>query len=159
VDPDNPALVLRRATPQIHSLLFTVKLDGLRRDQYFSATTPAVDANGKSLNLWSKPDYTRSDPSLPGTFNSTWSEVAYYLAPIAGRTASGTQLYGLFRRQRLLIDEDPKAPDPLAGGTTPIGAALSAGPAGLISQGDSNYLGVSFLATGTKPVPSVQHSD
>jgi hypothetical protein len=83
-------------------LAFTVKPRGNRLESFASAIVPA----GSPLLAVGLPDGRFQNPAV-NTYNCQWYEVAYYLRPIAGVTADGTtQLYSLFRRQRLAVPQN-----------------------------------------------------
>jgi prepilin-type N-terminal cleavage/methylation domain-containing protein len=94
-----------------HVLHFAVKQRGNRLENFFSAAVPSgsplltqpVSYFSQSLDAF----YT---PSSNVIFNSPWAEVAYFLYPTGTTTSpydptstSGTQLYGLFRCQLVVV--------------------------------------------------------
>jgi prepilin-type N-terminal cleavage/methylation domain-containing protein len=99
-----------------HRMAFTVKAKGTRPEDFFSAKVPALanianDLTTANLN----PNLTINYSGTPdgryqnaNSFNSQWIEVCYWLEPIYNGggilpTANGTQLYALYRQQRLVI--------------------------------------------------------
>jgi prepilin-type N-terminal cleavage/methylation domain-containing protein len=122
VDPDgipswltDPSMVLPAAPgmPSGPILHFTSKLvperkDALRRDQIFSTPVPpSVAGNPLTATGASLIDQVEGPPDFrqPGLMNSPWAEIAWFLVPI-GESTGGTgttQIYSLYRRQRLLI--------------------------------------------------------
>jgi type II secretory pathway pseudopilin PulG len=117
-----------------HVLQFTVKLPGIRRDQYFMVDTkdPIGDSvypfpdgslgNGR-LSRFNFPIYNRrvafpiQAPGGTGTipaeatpttlFTSQWAEVMYFVRP-NGESAGTTPLYNLYRQQNLLVTDLPE---------------------------------------------------
>jgi len=103
-----------------HCLHFSVKLRGNSRENFFMAKDPG----GLLLASLGSPD--RSFQDSPGTFNSQWAEVAWYLVPtldamgINQDTTTGnppTPLYGLYRRQRVAVPERQATKIALPGGS------------------------------------------
>jgi hypothetical protein len=115
-DPDDPGGTLfhyRSPAPGTlgHVLQFTVRLEGVRQDQFFTVNTP--DAVLPALSV---PTYTRSPGST--RFSTVWAEITYFVRP-TGQTTDGTvPLYTLYRRQNLLLPDVPPSglPNPSAGG-------------------------------------------
>jgi type II secretory pathway pseudopilin PulG len=146
-DPDDPGplpngVYYTRSTN--HILQFTVRLqpDDYRRDLFFSADTKinypnTATADPQRLCDYSVPDYMRpsyaprpANESPTSVYASRWAEVTYYLQPVVGQTASATQLYGLYRRQKLLVEN--------AQGPTVSNPNPTPNPNGL--TGDPTYL-------------------
>jgi prepilin-type N-terminal cleavage/methylation domain-containing protein len=84
----------------VHKIAFTVRANGTRQQDFFSASVPP----NSPLSLSGNPDgrYQRN-----GVFSSQWMEVCYFLSPVStGATADGTPLYALYRQQRLLVADN-----------------------------------------------------
>jgi len=95
VDADN--LPSRRNTgPTV--LAFTVKAKGNRPQDFFSIQLPTPG----QVRAIGNPDARFQQP---GNFNSQWSEVLYFLAPVTTATAGGTPLFALYRQQRLVVSD------------------------------------------------------
>jgi type II secretory pathway pseudopilin PulG len=117
---DSDGVLFSRATR--HALHFTV----FRRETSPTVKNP-VDPSYLFRTLEPYGGAAHPDPAFPslyvdppdfreaGVFASRWAEVCYFLAP-NGRTANGTPLFNLYRRQKLLL--------PRAGGY----AGIPAGP-------------------------------
>jgi hypothetical protein len=107
-----------------HALHFTVRAEpntaqGSGRDQFFftnsfnPALVPPIRLQGpqliQSLRMGQAPGHINNDGT--GTVYSSWAEVAYFLRP-TGQKAGSSDLYALYRRRRLLVDnKDPNYPD------------------------------------------------
>ncbi len=93
-----------------HALHFTVKLRGVQRSDFFTASIPTtsplttwnVAAGFQPLNRY------QDSPSI---FTSQWAEVAYFLQATGDQTdgANPQPLYALYRRQRLLLPDTSSA--------------------------------------------------
>jgi hypothetical protein len=127
-----------------HVLQFTVRLRGVRRDQYFLVDTRDGNVPPNSdgpLHQLSFPIYNRRqirNAMLPGgttnnfeprstfdpkasTFTTIWGEVTYFVR-LNGTNTGGIPLYNLYRRQNLLTTDDGKLPStlPVVNPTSPI---------------------------------------
>jgi prepilin-type N-terminal cleavage/methylation domain-containing protein len=82
-----------------HKLAFTVRLQGTRQQDFFTISDP----NGI---LASVPNGA-ARYQTPNTFSSQWMEVCYFLSPVqSAATADGTQLYALYRQQRVVVGDN-----------------------------------------------------
>ena len=85
-----------------HVLHFTIKLPlGSLPANYMFVQLPGYSAADET-NLATQGGQVSVDIQKASTMPSHWAEVVYFLVPKIGRTAKGTQLYSLYRRQRLL---------------------------------------------------------
>jgi type II secretory pathway pseudopilin PulG len=89
-----------------HVLHFTVKLHGNRPEDFFSTLLPP----GVAFVGFPADDSRYELPANVSTgnrhnYNSQWAEIVYFLHPIQGATANGTQLYALYRRQLLAVTQ------------------------------------------------------
>lgn len=83
------------------SLHFTVRLNGNKRETFFSGhVSPgsALDVNAGSMD-------SRFQTAGAATFESQWAEVVYFLAPGEFRPPGQPQLFNLYRRQLLLLPD------------------------------------------------------
>jgi hypothetical protein len=140
-DADDPTSTLAHkrvpstVNSQGHVLQFTVRLRGVRRDQYFLVDTRDGDvppgADGP-LHQLSFPVYNRRilrNEMLPGgttnpfeprsttdpkssMFTTIWGEVTYFVRP-NGTDTGGIPLYNLYRRQNLLVTDNGTLLPPL----------------------------------------------
>jgi type II secretory pathway pseudopilin PulG len=90
----NPGPALNANLPPGPLLAFTVKAKGNRPQDFFSLKLAAP------LTALGSPN---SRFQQPGTLNTQWAEVCYFLLPIQNATAGGTPLYALYRQQRLVL--------------------------------------------------------
>jgi hypothetical protein len=127
-DPDNLSMTVTRSNSTKHVLQFTVRLrpDEYRRDLFFSTNTGVVTAQATPptpngvLADFSVPDYMRPskapgananvESDLANVLASRWAEVAYFLRDTGQTTPGGTPLYGLYRRQKLLVEPNGTMP-------------------------------------------------
>src|SRR5262245_26079294 len=132
VDPDDTSLPRTRGlewNPNLidpnmfPTLQFTVRLPGNRRDEFLSAFLGASisPTDADLLNRASQPDYTAGEGRY---LNSTWGEVTYFVLP-STQTPSGTQLYALYRRVKLLYEPNGNDPPPTTLTNTSDGQFLS----------------------------------
>jgi hypothetical protein len=89
-----------------HALHFAVKLRGNNLGDFFSAEVPA----GSPVLSVGTPDARWQTTPPPSIYRAQWGEVAFFLQPLQfsateAVTANGTQLYGLFMRQRLAVPD------------------------------------------------------
>jgi hypothetical protein len=140
LDPDDPTLVHRRSPlpsdPYGHLLQFTVKSEGIRRDQLFSVDTQdlgAAPTGDGLLHQFSYPINNRrvttavvtTTPAIPpdapsSLFTTVWAEMSYFVKPNGQTTDGSVPLYNLYRRQKLLITQPPTVPPlPLYPGSVP----------------------------------------
>jgi type II secretory pathway pseudopilin PulG len=128
---DGDGMLFTRATT--HALHFTV----LRRERspavisknpvdpsYLFRTQEALTVIGTPMGPRAWPNNYIDPPDFreQNTFSSRWAEVAYFLYP-SGRSANGTQLYNLYRRQKALVpDPDPTGPTGIPTGDVPYTA-------------------------------------
>jgi hypothetical protein len=101
-----------------HSLHMTIKRRGNRPSDFFSAPLPSLAVDPQCPLLTAplpSADGRFQDPGS-NVFNSQWAEVVWFLYPVqaANPKANGTQLYGLYRQQRLVIPD----PSTLNSGTS-----------------------------------------
>jgi type II secretory pathway pseudopilin PulG len=132
MDPDDPSLPRTRRLPTTAnastdlypSLQFTVRLPGERQDQFFTTS-----GAGASLSQWNQPNYMAG----ASIFTSQWAEVSYFVQP-TGTTPGGTQHYALYRRVKLLYDDQATTANP----------QLPKIPPQVIAPGDPNFANFSF---------------
>jgi len=134
---DGDGIAGRRA--QDHILHFTMqKPQGNDRSNYFFGAL--TDPNSPLFATYPDTLY-----QVPGSiFSTTWAEVAYFLYPNGATAAGSTPLYGLYRRQLLVLDSSTAqaANTSNAANTTPIPNAKASFYSGKISmkvQGPSLY--------------------
>ncbi len=116
-------------------LHFTVKLRGNQQPSFFSAKIGAPSI----LSTLGSPDGRFQLPRESQTYNSPWAEVAYFLYP-SGQKANGTPLFALYRRQRVIVANQP------AGMSTPAGAVTQASAIADALNWDGNFVMSAFLA-------------
>ena len=135
-----------------HILHFSVKLRGNSRGDFFSAyVDPTLSLNSSSLLSLGQQDSRYQD--VPNTFNSQWAEVAYFLS-LNGSTAGGTTpLFGLYRRQRLAVQNNSNI-NWGTGGVTPVPSAQLAAYTGVSSSNPTPlYTNIYFNSSSDLTIP------
>jgi prepilin-type N-terminal cleavage/methylation domain-containing protein len=89
-----------------HMLHFTVKLKGNERGDYFSAILDPATAAASPLLTSPLLLGTRHYQDSGNVYNSQWAEVVYFLRSVPDKAKGTTQLYSLYRRQRLLVPDN-----------------------------------------------------
>ena len=128
-----------------HILHFTSKKLGNDPKNFYRATVPS----GSPLTTFGNFNNRFQDPSIAGAptsdFTSQWAEIAWFMRPNGQTTANGTNLYTLYRRQRVVV------PNPTTGGTTNLNYP-GLRPYRTLYNGDlttnNNYLGISCREGG-----------
>lgn len=99
-----------------HSLHFSIKLRGNRRDDFLAADLP-IKINGVTVppstlpsansTFFNFPPDSRYQES-PNSYSSQWAEVAYFLVPNGALAGGSSQspLFSLYRRQRLAVPDN-----------------------------------------------------
>jgi type II secretory pathway pseudopilin PulG len=88
-----------------HVLHLSVKLRGNGRGDFFSANVPGSAVLTASTNFFNQPPDARYQDT-PGTFNSPWAEVAYFLIPNGASAGTGTPLFTLYRSQFAVVPDN-----------------------------------------------------
>jgi type II secretory pathway pseudopilin PulG len=88
-----------------HVLHLSVKLRGNGREDFFSANVPGSVVLSASTNFFAQPTDARYQDT-PGTFNSQWAEVAYFLIPNGASAGTGTPLFTLYRSQFVVVPDN-----------------------------------------------------
>jgi prepilin-type N-terminal cleavage/methylation domain-containing protein len=83
------------------SLHFTVRLNGNKREMFFSGRVWP----GSLLDTTAGSEDSRFQTPGAATYSSQWAEVVYFLAPGEFRPPGGPMLFNLYRRQLLLLPD------------------------------------------------------